>query len=362
MGCGRSNEKKNMVYPSESACCHPSESVAHLVEKVAALRRIINNDGSRRALMKFLQKRNQEMYYYFEVEELLSAKSDEVFELARQLCLRYRPRNLNVEASRKEMVDNFEKISATLSSESTNNILESEEVMKLQVQRVLDIFKNSQWNILSILALALDSFLASAEHQEWERLQRQQELLHLMKRNEESGILTNLGSTRPDLFHNVLVVDDSKIATKIAAMVLTKSGHCVTVANHGRLALEILESNRFNVVLVDLFMPIMDGFETITRIRQLQSIHQSPTYNGRLKVSAEVALPVVSSGVSSLRYSVKDIEPVEMIIIGMSADYSPETVSRAVECGVDYFIAKPFSLSKFATLLDSILSRTDRES
>ena len=66
----------------------------------------------------------------------------------------------------------------------------------------------------------------------------------------------------------VLLTEDNVVNQRVATRFLEKEGHEVTVANNGREALDALESRRFDVVLMDIQMPEMGGFEATARIRE----------------------------------------------------------------------------------------------
>jgi signal transduction histidine kinase/DNA-binding response OmpR family regulator len=65
----------------------------------------------------------------------------------------------------------------------------------------------------------------------------------------------------------VLLVEDNVVNQKVATGLLAKRGHEVTVANNGREALAILENGAFDVVLMDLQMPVMGGLDATIEIR-----------------------------------------------------------------------------------------------
>jgi CheY-like chemotaxis protein len=65
----------------------------------------------------------------------------------------------------------------------------------------------------------------------------------------------------------VLLAEDNAVNQKIASRFLEKEGHHVTLASDGRQALAALDRENFDVVLMDVQMPEMDGFEATAAIR-----------------------------------------------------------------------------------------------
>lgn len=73
----------------------------------------------------------------------------------------------------------------------------------------------------------------------------------------------------------ILLVEDNKVNQLVVSKMLAKLGASVAIANHGEEALELLKEQRYDLILMDCQMPIMDGFETTDAIRKL-SIKQMP--------------------------------------------------------------------------------------
>jgi PAS domain S-box-containing protein len=82
----------------------------------------------------------------------------------------------------------------------------------------------------------------------------------------------------------VLVAEDNVVNQRIAARLLAKRGHIVTVVGTGRQALEALARDSFDIVLMDVQMPDMDGFEATAAIRRLER-----ETGGRIRVVAMTA-------------------------------------------------------------------------
>ena len=69
----------------------------------------------------------------------------------------------------------------------------------------------------------------------------------------------------------VLLAEDQLVNRKVATRLLERLGHSVTTAEDGRKALALVERATFDVVLMDIQMPVMDGFETLASIRRVDS-------------------------------------------------------------------------------------------
>lgn len=66
---------------------------------------------------------------------------------------------------------------------------------------------------------------------------------------------------------HILVVDDYILNRMQLKRYLEQQGHTVTLAEHGRQALEMLDAGRFDLMLLDILMPEMDGFEVLASLK-----------------------------------------------------------------------------------------------
>jgi CheY-like chemotaxis protein len=74
----------------------------------------------------------------------------------------------------------------------------------------------------------------------------------------------------------ILLAEDNLVNKKVAVRLLEKQGHIVAAAGTGNAVLELLEQQTFDLILMDVQMPEMDGFETTAAIRRNETGRRIP--------------------------------------------------------------------------------------
>ena len=74
----------------------------------------------------------------------------------------------------------------------------------------------------------------------------------------------------PHAAGRVLVVDDDRTTRHVTRTLLLKSGFTVRVAKDGAEAIERLRARQFDLMLLDVWMPRMDGLDVLDRIKRLK--------------------------------------------------------------------------------------------
>src|SRR5262245_33569241 len=94
----------------------------------------------------------------------------------------------------------------------------------------------------------------------------------------------------------LLVVDDELSNRDVLQRRLTRVGYRVLTAANGRSALEIAAAERVDLVLLDVMMPEMDGFETLRRLRHSRSVSELPVIMVTARDSSEDVVEALDAG------------------------------------------------------------------
>jgi signal transduction histidine kinase/CheY-like chemotaxis protein len=133
------------------------------------------------------------------------------------------------------------------------------------------------------------------------------------------------GETRPPSLR-ILLAEDNIVNRFLAVRLLEKAGHQVQTAIDGRAALAALEQDRFDLALMDLQMPVMDGFEATTRIRERER-------------STGAHLP----------------------IIALTANAMVGDQDRCIQAGMDGYVSKPIDIERLLAEIRRVQATFDAQ-
>lgn len=124
---------------------------------------------------------------------------------------------------------------------------------------------------------------------------------------------------------NILLAEDNVLNVKVAKSFLEKSGHKVTVAENGRVVLEKVKENSFDLILMDIEMPEMDGIEAAQIIRE--------------------------GGINIIDKNIP--------IIALTAHALNEIKEKCQLAGMNHFIAKPMDFKKLDFAMAQVLKEAN---
>jgi len=128
-------------------------------------------------------------------------------------------------------------------------------------------------------------------------------------------------SDNKELYKNILLVEDNIINQKLTKAILDRQGFNVDTASNGKIGVDKYRQNNYDLVLMDIQMPVMDGYESSRLIREYEKLNP-------LKKPAT--------------------------IIAVSANSDKNNLSKLNESGINFFINKPFNIDKFSVLLSNL--------
>lgn len=121
--------------------------------------------------------------------------------------------------------------------------------------------------------------------------------------------------------YSLLVVDDNEMNRDLLSRRLRRQGYRVEVAVDGRQALAMLSQEEFNLVLLDLMMPEMNGYQVLERLKADQNLHHIP------------------------------------VIMTSSLD-EMDGIDKCIEMGAEAYLTKPFNMVLLKTRVTACLENT----
>jgi two-component system, sensor histidine kinase and response regulator len=118
----------------------------------------------------------------------------------------------------------------------------------------------------------------------------------------------------------ILVAEDNEFNAQLLEQLLQRRGHCVRVANNGRQALALTEERVFDVLLLDVHMPEMDGFQVVRAVRDRER-----AWGGHLPV------------------------------IALTARSRQEDREQCLAAGMDDFLAKPIQAADLEEMIERVV-------
>jgi osomolarity two-component system sensor histidine kinase NIK1 len=119
----------------------------------------------------------------------------------------------------------------------------------------------------------------------------------------------------------ILLVEDNLLNQRIVLFSLKKYNHVVTIANNGIEAVEKFIEEKYDVILMDIMMPLMDGLEATVKIREVE------VNNNACKRTP---------------------------IIALTANTMDNDRSKCLSYGMDEFMAKPFDIEKLKSIFNKL--------
>jgi DNA-binding response OmpR family regulator len=120
----------------------------------------------------------------------------------------------------------------------------------------------------------------------------------------------------------ILVIDDSPTLRKLLRFFLKKKGYSVEEAHNGRVGLASIARETFDLIILDMTMPVMNGAEVLEQLKQMKDFH----------------IPILI----------------------LSADKEEESKAIGTSLGAAYYMTKPFKPPEIIARIEEIFSERTR--
>ena len=152
-------------------------------------------------------------------------------------------------------------------------------------------------------------------------------------------------------FH-LLLAEDHEINQQLAAWILKKRGHSVRIVDTGKAVLDALKQESFDLILMDVHMPEMDGLEATRTIRAREESDRGVS-----------SLPSSSLQHSALSTQHSVLSPLPHIpIVAMTAHALAGDRERCLAAGMDAYISKPLEAQQLLAIIEDLISASSSPS
>ncbi|MTI88233.1 MAG: response regulator [Balneolaceae bacterium] len=118
---------------------------------------------------------------------------------------------------------------------------------------------------------------------------------------------------------HILLAEDNFINQKVADKILSKAGFTLDIASNGEKAVEYYSSKKYDVILMDVHMPLMDGYEATAKIREIEKKLNKHTH-----------------------------------IIAMTGSVLEGDKEKCISAGMDDYLTKPINVDKLKKKINAV--------
>ncbi|KAJ1380978.1 Signal transduction response regulator, receiver domain [Sesbania bispinosa] len=151
--------------------------------------------------------------------------------------------------------------------------------------------------------------------------------------------------TKSTLKPKILLVEDNKINVMVTQSMMKQLGHSIDVVNNGAEAVRAVQRHTYDLVLMDVCMPIMNGLQATKLIR---SFEETGNWDAARSAGIEQSLPDPD-------YECSVPSAKRIPIIAMTANALSESAEECFANGMDSFVSKPVTFQKLKECLEQFL-------
>ncbi|MBW2355052.1 MAG: response regulator [Deltaproteobacteria bacterium] len=149
----------------------------------------------------------------------------------------------------------------------------------------------------------------------------------------------------------ILVAEDNIVNQKLAVKILEKRGHRVVVASNGRKAVDAFKTERFDLILMDVQMPEMDGLAATREIRKIEdAVRQAHGHEQRRMENRRQAKQIATSNEQRGPNNQSSIQSIP--IIALTAHAMKGDREKCIAAGMDDYVTKPIKADELFAVIE----------